>query len=308
MSLSRSQLVGGLGTVAVGASIVAGIFTLGSPAEERTRRLDEGRVQDLTGLARSLDPFWTRHSNLPGSLDELRKEPGVRAPEDSVMARTSLLLKPSPCERRLTTGADTMHVTRALIAAAFALAVCGGDAAAQDRADFGLLFGWTKTGSEGTTLAFHLGNTYEATIAWRVWRLAAADVAVELPFVAIPSFTTKTPGALLPKEHAALFLTPGARVTFMPKGFISVFGAVGGGYARYSESVLRADGGPNPAQLDTNAGAVAFGGGVTVRGGGWVNLRGELRDIYTGARRFSVAPPGDRVHNVVVSLGISVPF
>jgi hypothetical protein len=76
-SLSRPQVFGGLVTVVVGAAVVGGIFLVGSPAAERTRRLDERRVQDLAGLARAVDLFWTRHANLPTSLDELRKEPGL---------------------------------------------------------------------------------------------------------------------------------------------------------------------------------------------------------------------------------------
>ena len=71
---------------------------------------------------------------------------------------------------------------------------------------------------------------------------------------------------------------------------------------------LRADGGPNPGQLDTNAGALQVGGGIDVRGGGWFGLRGEVRDIYTGARRFSIPTPGNRAHNLVIAIGIVVPL
>ena len=201
-----------------------------------------------------------------------------------------------------------MRMSRTLAAAVLVVSLDGAEAAAQSRYDIGLLFGWTKTTSEGPVLKFSLGTTYEASFAWRVWQGEAVSLAVEVPFIATPSFTTSTPGASLPKEYASLYLTPGARLTWSPKGLVSVFGAVGGGYARYSESVLRADGGPNPDQRDTNAGALEFGGGITVRGGGWVDLRGEVRDIYTGARRFSIETPGGKIHNIVGSLGIAVPF
>jgi hypothetical protein len=78
VSLSRPQVFGGLVTVVAGAAVAAGIFLMGSPADERTRRLDERRVRDLAGLARAVDLFWTRHANLPASLDELREEPGAQ--------------------------------------------------------------------------------------------------------------------------------------------------------------------------------------------------------------------------------------
>jgi hypothetical protein len=87
-----------------------------------------------------------------------------------------------------------------------------------------------------------------------------------------------------------------------------VFGSIGGGYARYSESKLRADRSPNPAQRDTNAGAFECGGGVDVRGFRWLGFRGEVRDIYTGARSFSIPTPAPKVHNVVASGGLVVRF
>jgi hypothetical protein len=83
---------------------------------------------------------------------------------------------------------------------------------------------------------------------------------------------------------------------------------VGGGYARYSESKLRADDSPNPQQRDTNTGAVQFGGGVDVRGFRWLGFRGEVRDVLTGARKFSIPTPGGYVHNVAVSGGLVVRF
>jgi hypothetical protein len=89
---------------------------------------------------------------------------------------------------------------------------------------------------------------------------------------------------------------------------VSVFGAVGGGYARYSESKLKGDRSPNPNQLDTNAGALQWGGGVNVRGFRWLGFRGELRDVYTGARNFSIPTPGPRVHNVIASSGLVIRF
>src|SRR5439155_6245799 len=107
----------------------------------------------------------------------------------------------------------------------------------------------------------------------------------------------------LPLEYASLYLTPGVRVTALPRRRVSIFGALGAGYARYSESKLRADRSPNPQQRDTNAAALEFGGGVDVRGFGWVGFRADVRDVYTGARAFSLETPHNHVHNVVGSGG-----
>jgi hypothetical protein len=82
---SRPQVLGVLMTIVVITAVAMGIFLIGSPAEERARRIDERRVQDLASIARAVDLYWTRHAGLPPSLDELGKEPGgnVRSTDPS---------------------------------------------------------------------------------------------------------------------------------------------------------------------------------------------------------------------------------
>ena len=63
--------------VAVLAVVIVGVTLLDSPAEERSRRLDERRVDDLRDIARKLDIYWTREGALPSSLEELANESGV---------------------------------------------------------------------------------------------------------------------------------------------------------------------------------------------------------------------------------------
>ena len=194
---------------------------------------------------------------------------------------------------------------------AVALLVSGlsaAEASAQTRFDVGLLLGSTSVTNEGTVLQFDRGTTYQATFGWRVCRAGPADLSVEVPFIASPAFIVSTPGASLPLEYASLYLTPGVRITFAPDAAVSFFGAIGAGYARYSESKLKADRSPNPTQRDTNTGALEFGGGIDVRGYKWLGFRGELRDVYTGPRNFSIATPGPRVHNVVGSGGLVIRF
>jgi hypothetical protein len=191
------------------------------------------------------------------------------------------------------------------------LATCLSSRAAradEKRYDAGLLLGSTRATDVGNVLTFDRATTYQATFAWDVWRGPLAKVAIEVPFIASPAFTVATPNPSLPLEYGSLYLTPAARVVFWHRAPVSVFGSLGGGYARYSESKLREDKTPNPAQLDTNTGAVEFGGGVDVRGFGWLGFRGEVRDIYTGPRRFSIPTPAPNVHNVVASGGLVIRF
>jgi opacity protein-like surface antigen len=189
-----------------------------------------------------------------------------------------------------------------------AFTVGRGHAVGQTRYDVGLLLGATQTTDEGAALAFDRATTYQATFAWRLREGSKAAVSLEVPFLASPAFTVATPGVSLPKEYAALYLTPGVRLTLHPNGPVSVFGSAGGGYARYSESKEHVDGSPNPNQRDTNTGALQFGGGVDVRALRWIGLRGEVRDVYTGARNFSISTPHNNVHNVVVSGGFVLRF
>jgi hypothetical protein len=74
---SRRYLFPGLAIAAVAAVVIAGLFTVGSPADERMRRLDRRRVDDLVEITRKADAYWSKHSALPPSLDQLLKGPGT---------------------------------------------------------------------------------------------------------------------------------------------------------------------------------------------------------------------------------------
>ena len=66
-----------LAIVAVVVAVVAGLMALPAPSEERVRRLDERRVEDLRGISRAMDLYWTRNGRLPASIADLSGEPGV---------------------------------------------------------------------------------------------------------------------------------------------------------------------------------------------------------------------------------------
>ena len=63
--------------ITVIAAVGVGLFIIGPPMEERARRFDNRRVEDLEGIVDATELYWTRHSRLPVSLDELTAEPGV---------------------------------------------------------------------------------------------------------------------------------------------------------------------------------------------------------------------------------------
>ncbi|CAN5272290.1 hypothetical protein BH23GEM2_BH23GEM2_01790 [soil metagenome] len=70
----RRYLGFGVLIAVVAAAIVAGLYVLGSPAEQRLRRMDETRTQELIATSYALDAYWRRNQQLPASLDELLED------------------------------------------------------------------------------------------------------------------------------------------------------------------------------------------------------------------------------------------
>ena len=70
-ALSRRNTVGILAVAVVAASVVYGLIRIGPPRDERERRLDERRIEDLRWIARAIDLHWTQNGTLPAALDLL---------------------------------------------------------------------------------------------------------------------------------------------------------------------------------------------------------------------------------------------
>ena len=78
----RARMLAGAATVAVIATLIAGLIAIGPPGLQRERKLDRRRVHDLVTLTRLLNVYWLAHLQLPPDLDTLAKSPGVRLPTD----------------------------------------------------------------------------------------------------------------------------------------------------------------------------------------------------------------------------------
>jgi hypothetical protein len=74
---SGRHVILGFAITTVGGAIVAGLMIVGSPGDERMRRLDDRRVRDLVDITRAVNGYWTKHARLPSSLDELLESPGT---------------------------------------------------------------------------------------------------------------------------------------------------------------------------------------------------------------------------------------
>jgi hypothetical protein len=67
--LSRTMLV--ISSLLVLLSIVGGFFTIGSPFQERLRKFDDRRVQDLTSIQYQIVNYWQQKQQLPTTLPDL---------------------------------------------------------------------------------------------------------------------------------------------------------------------------------------------------------------------------------------------
>jgi hypothetical protein len=56
------------------AGVVAGFFIVGSPAEQRDRRLDEQRVEDLQMIQSQIINYWNKKGSLPDTLEEMEDD------------------------------------------------------------------------------------------------------------------------------------------------------------------------------------------------------------------------------------------
>ena len=63
MNVQRLAVVGSI--AAIGAAVVAGLWLIGSPAEQRLRRQDEQRVNELTQIVNAARVRWNAGRQLP---------------------------------------------------------------------------------------------------------------------------------------------------------------------------------------------------------------------------------------------------
>ena len=76
-----ARLLGSIAAAIVALAVVAAVAVLGPPSEQRKRRLDERRVDDLRKIETIVDTYWQRYERLPQDLDALARElQGLRTP------------------------------------------------------------------------------------------------------------------------------------------------------------------------------------------------------------------------------------
>jgi type II secretory pathway pseudopilin PulG len=69
--MSRNAVLASAAVAVVVIAIVAGLVLVGSPGEQRLRRIDQRRVADLQRLASVLDTYYYANDALPPTLEPL---------------------------------------------------------------------------------------------------------------------------------------------------------------------------------------------------------------------------------------------
>jgi len=179
------------------------------------------------------------------------------------------------------------------------------------RQEVGLTLSALTSGSKdspGGSLNIGTGVAFQANYGFRLLGLPKVSLLGELHFLASPKQEIQSSNTSATENFASLYVTPGIRLKFFPKSRISPYGAIGGGYALFEQSLTTIDGKPNNAPRYVNRGAFDFGGGLDFRLWHFVGGRIEVRDFYSGNPGFNVPVSGSGFHNVVAGGGFVLRF
>ena len=78
--LTGTRVLAAVVVLAVVAVVATGIVLIGPPGEERGRRLDQRRVNDLTSIGYAVTRYWQTNKRLPESIEEMARESGIADP------------------------------------------------------------------------------------------------------------------------------------------------------------------------------------------------------------------------------------
>lgn len=154
-------------------------------------------------------------------------------------------------------------------------------------------------------------NGYAGGIVYRIRLARFGPVALmaELPlFVVQATNTDLIPLIARPifgdTSGIAGFLTPGGVLRFLPDSRVSPYVFFGGGYARVVEAQLVSTSPLRGRFANEGTWAINYGGGADLRLLGFLALRGELRNFYTGTTENTLALPQEtRQRNTLLISG-----
>ena len=147
------------------------------------------------------------------------------------------------------------------------------------------------------------GTSFEIDYARALFRGGIIKISGEVPAMFNLDEDVNSGVDVVPADYKQIFVTPAARVNLFPTTAVSPWVSFGGGFGHFSEASQLIYGGPNPGK-STTTGVIEGGLGLDVKVWKWVNIRGEVRDFWSGEPDFPLADTGKtRQHNFFVGGG-----
>jgi hypothetical protein len=201
------------------------------------------------------------------------------------------------------------------VAVVMVVTMLAASAVAQDeKNELGGAIGRTFISNQGITggtdpktiIAFGNGLSFDVEYGRRFWVTPIYSIAGEvvLMYNKDEDINGGSYGfAVVPAQLSQLFVTPAVRFNLFPTTAVSPWVSVGGGFGHISQSSQLLYGGPNPGTSGTS-GVFEGGLGLDVKVWRKLSIRGEVRDFWSGAVDFPLAPTGkSRQHNFFVGGG-----
>jgi hypothetical protein len=85
-------------SIVVSAAVAGGFWVLGGPSQERERRMDDKRIEQLAAIGRAVDVYWSQHGKLPTGLSEVEREGGTTRDPDTMQPYEYKQLSPEKYE------------------------------------------------------------------------------------------------------------------------------------------------------------------------------------------------------------------
>jgi len=74
--MTGTKILASIVVMIVITSIVSAVLIMEPPSQQRKRKLDTRRVNDLQNITRGVETYWKRHKAIPPNLNALSKDPG----------------------------------------------------------------------------------------------------------------------------------------------------------------------------------------------------------------------------------------
>ena len=160
------------------------------------------------------------------------------------------------------------------------------------------------------TVHFGHGTSFNINYARRLRSYRWGDLSTEVPVILNPDEDLNYGTNQIPKEYSSYFITPAARVTFIPNLAISPWLSFGGGIGIFHASKELLYFGSNNGDRSKVTGAIEGGIGFDVRLPKLSRLkfRFEARDDWSGVPPLNIDTGRSRQHNYYVAAGVVYRF